>query len=52
MRSTGVVAPGRSAGLGREYTKWPSLAKTACITIRPLGFSGKSFRKLPKTCMG
>lgn len=50
---TNVINAGENEAPGWFQMKWHEVAKYICltqhaITIRPLGFSGKSFRKLPK----
>jgi TRAP-type C4-dicarboxylate transport system substrate-binding protein len=50
---TNVINAGENEAPGWYQMKWHEVAKYICltqhaITIRPLGFSGKSFRKLPK----
>jgi TRAP-type C4-dicarboxylate transport system substrate-binding protein len=50
---TGVIAAGENESPGWSQMKWqevaPHISKTMhAITIRPLGFSGKTFRKLPQ----
>ena len=50
---TGVIAAGENESPGWSQMKWhevaPHISKTNhAITIRPLVFSGKTFRKLPK----
>jgi TRAP-type C4-dicarboxylate transport system substrate-binding protein len=50
---TNVINAGENEAPGWYQMKWFEVAKYICltqhaITIRPLGFSGKSFRKLPK----
>jgi len=50
---TNVINAGENEAPGWSQMKWHEVAKYICltqhaITVRPLGFSGKSFRKLPK----
>jgi len=56
---TGVILAGENEAPGWSQMKWhevaPNISKTMhAITIRPLGFSGKTFKKLPQdlqTCI-
>jgi TRAP-type C4-dicarboxylate transport system substrate-binding protein len=50
---TGVILAGENESPGWSQMKWhevaPNISKTMhAITIRPLGFSGKTFKKLPQ----
>lgn len=50
---TGVIAAGENEAPGWSQMKWhevaPHISRTMhAITIRPLGFSGKTFKKLPQ----
>jgi TRAP-type C4-dicarboxylate transport system substrate-binding protein len=50
---TGVIQAGENESPGWSQMKWqevaPNISKTMhAITIRPLGFSGKTFKKLPQ----
>ena len=50
---TGVIMAGENESPGWSQMKWhevaPNISKTMhAITIRPLGFSGKTFKKLPQ----
>jgi TRAP-type C4-dicarboxylate transport system substrate-binding protein len=50
---TGVILAGENESPGWFQMKWhevaPNISKTMhAITIRPLGFSGKTFKKLPQ----